>query len=174
MRGHWKIKDLSAGQYRKAALMPAFFGTPELIVLDEPTNFLDIVTREYILQLLYKQIKQHGSRVIIASHRVDEIRLLADQAIILKEGSMLKSIELYRHPIRSFEIIIEQEELFIDIMKKNDVNVKKSLVSGRNVYEIPNIANVWKALFEFTKHLGTVITMRSVDELDKNIEELLK
>lgn len=174
LQGSWKISDLSAGQYRKAALLPAFFGNPELIILDEPTNFLDIVTREFVLQLLSKQIKDRGSKVIIASHRIDEIRLLADQAIILKNGAMIKTIDLYKHPVRGYEIVVEQEEQFSEIILHHDINFKKSEVNGRNVFELPNLPKIWDLIFDFTKHRGTVVSMKSIDELDKNIEELLK
>lgn len=174
LQGSWRIKDLSAGQYRKAALLPAFFGSPQLIVLDEPTNFLDIVTREYVLQLLVKQIRDRGSKVIIASHRVDEIRLLANQAIILKNGSMIKSIDLLRHPIRGYELIVDQDEQFAELLTHENIKMKKAIVNGRNVFEVPNVPKIWDILFDFTRHKGTLVSIRSIDELDKNIEELLK
>ncbi|MHA2029339.1 MAG: ATP-binding cassette domain-containing protein, partial [Candidatus Kariarchaeaceae archaeon] len=50
--GGLKLSELSAGQYRLTALLPVFYGKPELIVLDEPTNFLDMLIREKIIKLL--------------------------------------------------------------------------------------------------------------------------
>ena len=87
---------------------------------------------------------------------------------------MIKSIDLLRHPIRGYELIVDQDEQFAELLTHENIKMKKAIVNGRNVFEVPNVPKIWDILFDFTRHKGTLVSIRSIDELDKNIEELLK
>lgn len=68
----------SLGMKQKLALAQAFMESPDLIILDEPTNALD---EESILNLrnIIKEQKEKGSTIIIASHNKEDIEMLSDK-----------------------------------------------------------------------------------------------
>ncbi|HYF20059.1 MAG TPA: type I secretion system permease/ATPase [Ramlibacter sp.] len=75
---------LSGGQRQRVALARAVYGTPDLIVLDEPNAQLDSIG-EVALQQALAQLRQRGCAVLVISHRPG-IQALADQVVTLAQG----------------------------------------------------------------------------------------
>lgn len=80
-----KVKTYSHGMKQRLGLAQALLHNPKLIILDEPTTGLDpqgiIELRELILQL-----KNEGKTVILSSHILSEIELIADSMVIINKG----------------------------------------------------------------------------------------
>lgn len=79
-----RVKALSGGQRRRLAIAQALIGTPELVVLDEPTTGLDPEQRASLRGLL----SAHGQcgTVLLATHQTDDVAALCDRVIILDGG----------------------------------------------------------------------------------------
>lgn len=77
---------LSGGQRQRIALARAVYGTPKLIVLDEPDSSLDIEGK-IALALAIEQLKKRNAIIILVSHH-PEVWQLADRAFQLKEGRL--------------------------------------------------------------------------------------
>ena len=82
------IKALSVGMRRRVELACAFLGNPDLIVLDEPLNSLDI---QGVLALkdALKDCKKKGQIVLLSSHILDFLDTTADQVVFLGNGKIL-------------------------------------------------------------------------------------
>jgi ABC-type multidrug transport system ATPase subunit len=80
-----KVKTYSHGMKQRLGLAQALLHNPKLIILDEPTTGLDpqgiIELRELILQL-----KNEGKTVVLSSHILSEIQLIADSMVIINNG----------------------------------------------------------------------------------------
>lgn len=80
-----KVKAYSHGMKQRLGLAQALLHNPKLIILDEPTTGLDpqgiIELRELILQL-----KNEGKTVVLSSHILSEIQLIADSMVIINKG----------------------------------------------------------------------------------------
>lgn len=79
-----KFHRLSMGIRKKAGILLAFMGMPELIILDEPTNGMDT---HGILQLKQDifEAREQGSTVLISSHILDFVGAIADRSLFLKD-----------------------------------------------------------------------------------------
>ena len=75
---------LSGGMKQKLALAQALISDPDILVLDEPCSNLDVKSRREFLAIL-KKLKSSRT-LIITSHRVEEVKLLADEVLWLEEG----------------------------------------------------------------------------------------
>lgn len=85
--GDQRVSDLSGGQASRASLAAALVGSPDLLVLDEPTVGLDPVLRRSLWQL-FRRLAQDGTTLLVSSHVMDEASR-CDRLILLREGRVL-------------------------------------------------------------------------------------
>lgn len=83
-----KVKNYSLGMWNKLGIYAALLGNPKLIVLDEPSNGLDISSRSYLQKLLVQE-KNKGKTILLSTHDIHEVYALADYLICIKEGTLL-------------------------------------------------------------------------------------
>ena len=76
----------SSGQKQRLALARALYPNPEILILDEATNSLDIKTERSILEV-FKKIKKNKI-IIIISHRIETMKL-CDHVIQIKKNSLV-------------------------------------------------------------------------------------
>ena len=81
--------DLSGGEKRRAAIAGVIAMRPEILVLDEPVAGLDPAGREEILALVKKLQKEVSPTIILVSHNMDDIAVLADRIVALKDGKIV-------------------------------------------------------------------------------------
>lgn len=99
-----KISTYSLGMKQLIKLAQALAHGPRLLILDEPTNGLDPMARQRMLQVV-KDIRKEGSiRLLISSHLLRDIDETCDEVLILKSGRLaaLRNIEEERRSHRSF------------------------------------------------------------------------
>ena len=99
-----KVNTYSLGMKQLVKLAQALAHGPKLLILDEPTNGLDPVARQRMIQLI-KDIRKEGSiRLLISSHLLRDIDETCDEVLILKNGriALLCNIEEERRSNRSF------------------------------------------------------------------------
>lgn len=81
--------DLSGGEKRRAAIAGVIAMQPKILVLDEPVAGLDPAGREEILALVKKLQREVSPTVLLVSHNMDDISVLADRIIALKDGKIV-------------------------------------------------------------------------------------
>ena len=81
--------DLSGGEKRRAAIAGVIAMQPEILVLDEPVAGLDPAGREEILALVKKLQKEVSPTIILVSHNMDDIAVMADRIVALKDGKIV-------------------------------------------------------------------------------------
>ena len=79
--------SLSAGQRQKIGLARAIYGSPKLIILDEPNSNLDD-QGEHDLLNAFRKMKEMGSTIIVITHRTS-ILALVDTLLTMKEGEVI-------------------------------------------------------------------------------------
>lgn len=80
--------DLSGGEKRRVAIAGVIAMQPRILVLDEPVAGLDPVGREEILELIKKLKREVSPTIILVSHNMDDIAVLADRIIALADGKV--------------------------------------------------------------------------------------
>ncbi|MFI5919627.1 ABC transporter ATP-binding protein [Streptomyces anulatus] len=83
--GAWP-RTLSGGEAQRASLARALVREPDLLLLDEPFGALDALTRIKAQQLVAELWQRRGCAVLLVTHDVDEALLLADRALVMREG----------------------------------------------------------------------------------------
>jgi ABC-2 type transport system ATP-binding protein len=87
---HALVRDLSGGQQNRVSLAAALLGSPELLVLDEPTVGLDPVLRRD-LWTLFRSLAARGTTLLVSSHVMDEAQR-CDRILLLRDGALLADV----------------------------------------------------------------------------------
>lgn len=82
------VSKLSGGMQQKVYIAMALAQDSEIILLDEPTTYLDIEHQLRLLELI-KQLTGEGKTVVVVLHDLSQALRIADQVILLKEGKVL-------------------------------------------------------------------------------------
>jgi ABC-2 type transport system ATP-binding protein len=88
-----RVGEFSLGMRQRLGLAAAMLGDPGVLVLDEPTNGLDPPgvrwLREYV-----RRLADEGRTVLLSSHALSEVELIADDVLVLARGRLIRSASL--------------------------------------------------------------------------------
>lgn len=79
---------LSSGQKQRANIARAFLHEPDLLILDEPTNALDVVSGQFIVEAIRRE-KADGRAVLFSTHIMGEAEYLCDRIALLHKGRLV-------------------------------------------------------------------------------------
>ncbi|MDB4866553.1 MAG: transporter ATP-binding protein [Cohnella sp.] len=85
-----KIRNYSTGMKQKLALAAAVLPNPELVLLDEPTNGLDIEGIVLFRELVKRLSEEHGITFLISSHMIHELEQMCNRIGILYNGTLVQ------------------------------------------------------------------------------------
>ncbi|ESO05673.1 hypothetical protein HELRODRAFT_156842 [Helobdella robusta] len=138
---------LSGGMKRKLSVGVAYIGSPDVVVLDEPTAGVDAYARRSIWDLIQKY--KNNRTTILSTHLMDEADILSDRLIIINKGQVLASgsiMFLKKHFGKGYHLDIsfdkyfknekereKQMDVFIEFIKKFVPNAEPD-VSTHNFY----------------------------------------
>jgi energy-coupling factor transporter ATP-binding protein EcfA2 len=119
--------EVSGGQQQRVAIAAVLAMQPEIIVLDEPTSFLDPLSAEKIFEVIHDLNKNLGITVVLVEHRLDLTAKYADHIIIMNEGKVCfdgnpREI-LNTEETRLIGVGIPKATLLYHILKKDGVDL---------------------------------------------------
>jgi sodium transport system ATP-binding protein len=88
-----RAEGFSLGERMKTALARAIVHQPQHILLDEPTNGLDVITTRAVRKLL-RELKEQGRCVVFSSHLMHEVTGLCDRVVVIAQGKIVAQGEL--------------------------------------------------------------------------------
>jgi ABC-2 type transport system ATP-binding protein len=146
-----KIRQLSKGMRTKLALLLGFARGCELLILDEPTEGLDPVVIEDVLQIIVSLVAE-GTTVFFSSHQIAEVEQIADHVLMIDHGKLVLDApmdqvkEQYRHIQAVFPDRVEDRDFRVPgIEKVHTQGHTVSLVASRNVDTIVEHVRMMRA-----------------------------
>lgn len=108
------IRNFSAGNKQKIGIISAMLHQPQLLILDEPFNFLDPSSQSIIKHLLKKYNEDHHATVIISSHNLNHTVDVCPRIALLEHGIIIKDIQNENNSAEKeledyFNISVEEE-----------------------------------------------------------------
>ena len=107
-----KIGELSTGMKQKTSLAVSLCHDPDIIIFDEPTNGLDVLTSKIVTDFLL-ELKEKGKTIIVSTHIFSLIEKICDRVGIIINGKMVKEDEL-----TSLTKEKKLEDVFFDLYKE--------------------------------------------------------
>ncbi|NNU82979.1 ABC transporter ATP-binding protein [Geobacillus sp. BMUD] len=83
-----KIQQFSKGMQRQAAFWLAFSVQPDVLIMDEPLDGLDVFVRRHVKQLLIEEVAEREMTVVISSHNLRELEDLCDIVGLMAQGTV--------------------------------------------------------------------------------------
>lgn len=82
------VRQLSLGQRMRAEVAAALLHSPQLVILDEPTIGLDVVSKQRLRQFLVAERQQHGTTLLLTTHDMGDVERLCDRVLVVDHGSL--------------------------------------------------------------------------------------
>ena len=84
-----RLEDLSGGQRQRVWIAMALAQDPEILLLDEPTTFLDVTHQIEVLDLLLERNRERGTTVVMVLHDLNLAARYADHLVVLRAGRIV-------------------------------------------------------------------------------------
>lgn len=125
-----KIGKYSKGMKTLFSLVLAFSTKAKLIILDEPTDGLDVINKKQILRYILEEISEGNTSILISSHRLEELEQIADTIMVMKEGRIESHSDLIDMKNEYKKIQVVFNEYLPDVISALD-HVKQLSKTGR-------------------------------------------
>jgi ABC-2 type transport system ATP-binding protein len=88
------VRQLSLGQRMRAEVAAALLHTPRLVILDEPTIGLDVLSKQQLREFLIAERQAHGTTLLLTTHDMGDIERLCDRVLVIDHGRLAYDGEL--------------------------------------------------------------------------------
>jgi energy-coupling factor transporter ATPase len=123
--------ELSGGQQQRVAIASVLAMQPEVIVLDEPTSFLDPLSAKKIFEVIYELNKTFGITVVLVEHRLDLTARYSNHIIIMDDGKVVLDGEpreiLSSEETRLIGVGIPKATRLYHILKKDGIKLGNTI-----------------------------------------------
>jgi len=97
------LRDLSKGNQKKAGIVAALIGNPEVVVLDEPFANLDPTTQIRLKGIIKDLAETKGVTVLISSHDLMHVTDVCERIVVLEKGEIVKDLETSAATLKELE-----------------------------------------------------------------------
>jgi len=97
------LRDLSKGNQKKAGIVAALIGQPEVVILDEPFANLDPTTQIRLKKILKKINAESHSTLLISSHDLGHITEVCERIVVLNKGGIIKDLKTSDETLKELE-----------------------------------------------------------------------
>ncbi len=97
------LRDLSKGNQKKAGIVAALIGNPEVIILDEPFANLDPTTQIRFKKTFRSLTKNKDRTILISSHDLNHVTEVCERIVVLDKGDIVKDIKTSAETLKELE-----------------------------------------------------------------------
>lgn len=124
--------ELSGGQQQRAAIAGVLAMRPSIIVLDEPTSFLDPRSAEEIVRVIDKLNRELKLTIVLVEHRLDIVSRYADRVIVMDKGKVALDgppSEVYNDNARLIGIGLPRVTMLFHLLRRDGFQVTKNPIT---------------------------------------------
>jgi ABC-2 type transport system ATP-binding protein len=82
------VRQLSLGQRMRAEVAAALLHSPRLVILDEPTIGLDVLSKQRLREFLVGERRRHGTTLLLTTHDMGDVERLCDRILVIDHGRL--------------------------------------------------------------------------------------
>ncbi|ADL07042.1 ABC transporter ATP-binding protein [Thermosediminibacter oceani] len=170
-----RVATLSHGQRQRAAIATALAHDPKILILDEPTNGLDVENTIHLSGIIRSLLEKKLS-ILISSHNLGFIEEVADRVYLMKQGRVVGNVRLEepekQEEMRYYHIYLSYDATHEDARKLELAGFRVIDISGAMLkVEVPQSVPASRIL-EVMSEIGLIV--RSVLPVKRNLMELYR
>lgn len=163
------VKQYSLGMKQRLGIARALITKPELLILDEPMNGLDPIGIKELRDLFKMLSKQYGITLLISSHLLSEIELVADTIGVINHGKLIEEIPMQQ--------VTQQNTAYLELKTNNSQQAAFILSHQLNLSNLKVMDDRMIRIYDTTipQHEITKVLIRNdiaVDEIAKHTRSL--
>jgi len=145
-----KVENYSLGMKQRLAIAQSLISSPDILILDEPTNGMDPSGIKDMRALIRKLSKEHQITVFLCSHLLSEIQNVCDQVLIMNKGKYITSgpvKDLVQSNNSEFILSIDSlnTKIAYELFREQNIHVEinsNKLIVNCNKDQIPHLVNM--------------------------------
>lgn len=172
-----KVKTYSHGMKQRLGIAQALLADPELVVLDEPTNGLDPQGMKEIRELITHLARDQKKTVILSSHLLNEVEMVAASMAIINKGQLVVQGEVNRLLDEGEKYVLVQAEprtAVVSVLKRLK-NIVTKFVQKEGAFEVSmdfkDTPVLTKALVQRGARIHAIIPRRSLEDFFLSLTE---
>ncbi|MDF2557376.1 MAG: bacitracin transporter, ATP-binding protein [Bacillales bacterium] len=168
--GNKKVKEFSLGMKQRLGMALALLNQPEFLVLDEPINGLDPIGITEIREILKKLAEERGIAILISSHILTEMYLLATHYGFIENGKLIKQLS-------AEELGLECRQ-YVKLKTTNTEETVRVLQEKLNLTNVETLSDDEIRIYELTEKpelislalMGSGIGIRNLNVVTQDLE----
>ena len=158
-----KIDDITVGMQQRVEILKMLYRNNEILIFDEPTAVLTPQEIDELMKIMKNLVKE-GKSILFITHKLNEIKAVADRCSILRKGSYIGTVDVATTSKEELSEMMVGRKVFFGVNKK-DVEVKEAILKVENLY-VSKTSNhkvdaVKNASFEV--HSGEIVCIAGID-----------
>lgn len=140
------IKDLTVSVQQRVEILKMLYRDAEILIFDEPTAVLTPQEIEFLLQII-KNLKEDGKTIILITHKLEEIKKIADRCCILCRGKLVETCDVKDTSTKDMARLMVGRDVTFELDKKE-------ALYGKEVLKVENLTVKDKNGFEVVKNVS--------------------
>ncbi|MDI9491072.1 MAG: ABC transporter ATP-binding protein [Clostridiaceae bacterium] len=125
------IEDINVSTRQRVEILKMLYREAEILIFDEPTAMLTPQEIEFLLEII-KNLQADGKTIILISHKLDEIKQVADRCAVLRHGELIDILDVKTTSTQTMANLMVGKQISLSLDKeKND--------PGKTVLEVDNL-----------------------------------
>ncbi|TCJ01214.1 ABC transporter ATP-binding protein [Cytobacillus praedii] len=159
-----KVKEYSLGMRQKLGIVMSLLNNPSYIVLDEPTNGMDVETSFEVLRELRRMADEWNVGILISSHKLEDIEAICDRVLFLEDGVIADEQQFIKNKQRTLTLVFENSvdlaafalnQHFGSVIHSGDKDIQiETAVANAEIFKMVNQLGV--RLIDFTAEKKTL------------------
>jgi simple sugar transport system ATP-binding protein len=155
-----KIEDINVSLQQRVEILKMLYREAEILIFDEPTAVLTPQEIEFLLEII-NELRKGGKTIILITHKLEEIKKVADRCAILCKGKLVDVLEVKETSTKKMANLMVGREVSFEIEKKPakfaDVILEVDKLTVKNQDNFPVVKEV-----SFQIHGGEVFAIAGV------------
>lgn len=136
-----KVNKYSMGMKQKLSIAVSLMNKPKYLILDEPTNGMDPDGSIDVLKTIQSLVQQLEMKILISSHKLEDIELICDRAVFLRDGKFVQDVDMKDGGPEDSTILTLQKDDFnkaLDSLSENFKVQQSQKESGEIIIKAQN------------------------------------
>ncbi|NLJ95250.1 MAG: ABC transporter ATP-binding protein [Clostridiaceae bacterium] len=154
------IEDVNVSTRQRVEILKMLYREAEILIFDEPTAMLTPQEIEFLLEII-RNLKEAGKTIILISHKLDEIKQVADRCAILRNGKLIDVLDVKETSTQTMANLMVGKDVSLDVAKEDSVkgevilDVKNLFL--KNMFDVKIVKDV-----SFQVHAGEIFSLSGV------------